>query len=119
MFPLYALSVSMLIAVGLGALLYAVAGQGGTSAEGAPPPPSVNAGPEQLSARYREQMSLACEALRSLGYAPGPIGGTIGVETRSALRAFQSHHGLRVTGHATPETLTALGIEDRLARRSH
>jgi peptidoglycan hydrolase-like protein with peptidoglycan-binding domain len=64
-------------------------------------------------------MRLARETLRRLGYAPGPIGGTVGVETRSALRAFQLQHGLRVTGHATPETLAALGIEDRLGRRPH
>jgi peptidoglycan hydrolase-like protein with peptidoglycan-binding domain len=62
-------------------------------------------------------MSLAQQALRSLGYTPGPIGGTIGGETRSALRAFQRQHHLRVTGRANPETLAALGVEDRLPRR--
>ncbi len=62
-------------------------------------------------------MTLAQETLRSFGYEPGPIDGIMRFETASALRAFQREHGLSVTGQANPETLAALGIEDKLLRR--
>jgi peptidoglycan hydrolase-like protein with peptidoglycan-binding domain len=117
MLPVYLLSASTLTAMSLGALLYAVAGQAERKVEGAAPEASVEGRPEQLSARYREQMTLVQETLRGFGYTPGRIGGTIGFETRSALRAFQQQHGLRVTGRANPETLAVLGIEDQLPRR--
>jgi peptidoglycan hydrolase-like protein with peptidoglycan-binding domain len=69
------------------------------------------------SAVYREQMKLAQETLRSFGYAPGAIDGIMRFEAASALRAFQREKGLTITGQANPETLAALGIEDRLYRR--
>ena len=50
-------------------------------------------------------------------YAPGDINGIMRFETAPALRAFQHEPGLKVTGQAKPETLAALGIEDRLYRR--
>ena len=86
--------------------------------EGAQAPTSTERRPEHLSARYREQMKLTQEALRDFGYAPGSSDGVMGFGTASALRAFQRQQGLRVTGRANPETLTALGIEDRLSRRA-
>jgi Putative peptidoglycan binding domain len=116
MFSLFLLSISALTVVG-GAMLYLVAGHPRSTADAAPPPENAYARPEELSARYREQMRLAQETLRHLGYTPGPPGGTIGVETRSALRAFQHQQRLRVTGRANPETLAALGIDDRMSRR--
>ena len=70
------------------------------------------------SATYREQMKLAQETLRSFGYAPGAINGIMRFETASALRTFQREQGLQVTGQANPETLAALGIEDKLYRRA-
>ena len=63
-------------------------------------------------------MKLTQEALRDFGYTPGPSDGMLGLSTASALRAFQRQQGLRVTGRANPETLAALGIEDRLSRRA-
>jgi len=99
------------------ALLYTVAGQGGQNVEAVQEPASADQSPADPSARYRSQMTLAQETLRSSGYAPGPTDGIMRFETASALRAFQREHGLRVTGQTDPETLAALGIEDRLFRR--
>jgi Putative peptidoglycan binding domain len=115
------LSASALAAVSLGALLYTVAGQVERKVEGAQARTSVDRRPEHpehLSARYREQMKLTQERLRDLGYTPGPIDGIMGSGSAAALRAFQQQEGLRVTGRANPETVAALGIEDRLSRRA-
>ena len=118
MFHPYLLSASALATVSLGALLYAVAGSGDRTAQGAQAPMSADWQPEHLSARYREQLTLTQETLRDLGYMPGPTDGMMGFATASALRAFQRQEGLRVTGRANPETLAALGIADRLFRRA-
>lgn len=50
-------------------------------------------------------------ALYRLGYYQGPIDGVIKDETKEALRAMQSDFKLKVTGTATPETLSIMGIE--------
>ena len=73
--------------------------------------------PVDPSATYREQMKLTQETLRSFGYEPGAINGIMRFETAAALSAFQREQGLKVTGQANPETLAALGIEDKLYRR--
>ena len=116
MFDSYFLSASALSAVSLGAVLYTVTGHGEGMVEGAQAPRSAARGPEPLIARYREQMKLTQETLRGLGNVSGPIDGIMGAGTAAALRAFQQQPGLRTTGRANPETLAALGIEDRLRR---
>ena len=116
MFYSYFLSASALAAVSLGTVLYAVTGHGQGIVEGAQAPTSAARGPELLIARYREQMKLTQETLSGLGYISGPIDGIMGSGTAAALRAFQQQQGLRTTGRANPETLAALGIEDRLRR---
>ena len=118
MFYSYLLSASALAAVSLGALVYTVAGPGEWTVEGAQAPTSADRRPEHLSARYRAQMKLTQETLRDFGYMPGPSDGVMSFSTASALRAFQRQEGLRATGRANPETLAALGIEDRLSRRA-
>ncbi|SRR5712692_364547 len=118
MFYSYLLSASALAAASLGALLYTVDGQVEGRVEGAQARTSIDRGPEHLSAQYREQMKLTQETLRGLGYTIGPIDGIMGSGTAAALRAFQQQEGLRATGRANPETLAALGIEDRLSRRA-
>jgi peptidoglycan hydrolase-like protein with peptidoglycan-binding domain len=116
MFYSYFLSASALAAVSLGAVLYTVTGHGDGTVEGAPAPTSADRRPDDLIARYRDQMKLTQETLRGLGYRSGPIDGVMGPGTAAALRAFQQRQGLRATGRANPETLAALGIEDRLRR---
>lgn len=48
--------------------------------------------------------------LLAQGVYEGPIDGTVGPGTRSALRRFQTVRGLGATGTITPETLDALRI---------
>ena len=116
MFYSYFLSASALAAVSLGAVLYMVTDHTEGMVEGPQAPTSAAPGPELLMARYREQMKLTQETLRGLGYISGPIDGIMGSGTAAALRAFQQQQGLQTTGRANPETLAALGIEDRLRR---
>ena len=91
--------------------------QTGSSVNDAQASASVDRRPVDSTATYRAQMKLTQETLRSFGYAPGDINGIMRFETASALRAFQREQGLKVTGQANPETLAALGIEDKLYRR--
>jgi peptidoglycan hydrolase-like protein with peptidoglycan-binding domain/tetratricopeptide (TPR) repeat protein len=57
--------------------------------------------------------STAVRALQrrliSLGYAPGPLDGSYGPLTTSAVIRFQAGHGLRADGIVGPLTLAALG----------
>jgi lysozyme family protein len=48
-------------------------------------------------------------SLREAGY-PIAVDGVIGPQTRSALRDFQSAHGLEPTGRVNKATLTKLGL---------
>ena len=106
-----------LAAVASGALICVVATQTDGLVNSPQAQASVNRRPVDSSATYLKQMKLTQETLRSFGYAPGDINGIMRFETVSALRAFQREQGLKVTGQANPETLAALGIEDRLYRR--
>jgi Putative peptidoglycan binding domain len=113
----YLLGAIGLAAGGSGILLYMVATRTNQLMNDAAAQVSGDRQLMDSSTTYREQMKLAQETLRSFGYAPGAIDGIIRFETASALRAFQREQGLQVTGHANPETLAALGIEDKLSRR--
>lgn len=113
----YLLGAVGLAAVRSSALVYTVATETDGLVNGAQVLASVDRRPVDSSATYLEQMKLTQETLRSFGYAPGDITGIMRVEPASALRAFQREQGLKITGQANPETLAALGIEDRLYRR--
>jgi peptidoglycan hydrolase-like protein with peptidoglycan-binding domain len=113
----YLLGAVGLAAIASGALLYTVATLTDGPVNSAQALASVDRRPVDSSATYLEQMKLTQETLRSFGYAPGDINGIMRFETASALSAFQREQGLKVTGQADPETLAALGIEDRLYRR--
>ena len=49
-------------------------------------------------------------ALRDQGYYPGSIDGLVGMQTRSALAAYQRDHGLVVTSAIDEPTLVTLGL---------
>jgi len=58
----------------------------------------------------------AQRALRDLGYHPGPIDGTFGPQTRSALEKYQRAEKLPVTGQLDAETMQRLDVYRRLFR---
>ena len=49
-------------------------------------------------------------ALYSHGYDPGAIDGELSDQTKTALRSFQTAHGMKPTAKMTTETLNALGV---------
>jgi peptidoglycan hydrolase-like protein with peptidoglycan-binding domain len=55
-------------------------------------------------------------ALRDLGYHPGPIDGTFGPQTRSALVKYQLAEKLSVTGQLDAETMERLDVYKRVFR---
>jgi len=55
-------------------------------------------------------------ALRDLGYHPGPIDGTVGPQTRSALVKYQIAEKLQVTGQLDAETMERLDVYKRVFR---
>jgi peptidoglycan hydrolase-like protein with peptidoglycan-binding domain len=113
----YLLSAAGVAAAASGVLVFMLAAQYYGLANDARELVNAEQRPVDFAAIYREQMKLAQETLRSFGYAPGDSNGIMRFETASALSAFQREQGLKITGQANPETLAALGIEDRLYRR--
>jgi peptidoglycan hydrolase-like protein with peptidoglycan-binding domain len=71
-----------------------------------------NAAPAQRPPFVRE----AQLALRDLGYHPGPIDGTFGPQTRTALLKYQVAEKLPVTGQLDAETMERLDVYKRLFR---
>ena len=49
-------------------------------------------------------------ALRELGYYAGDLNGSLGVNTRNALAAYQQEYGLDITGVVDEATVRALGL---------
>jgi len=58
----------------------------------------------------------AQRALRDLGYDPGPIDGTFGSQTRTALEKYQLAERLSVTGELDAPTMERLDVYRRLFR---
>lgn len=59
-------------------------------------------------AQSKEKVRQTQTALKKEGFDPGPVDGIMGVMTMTALRNYQSHNGLEVTGTVTAETESAL-----------
>jgi peptidoglycan hydrolase-like protein with peptidoglycan-binding domain len=47
-------------------------------------------------------------ALKSAGYYAGPVDGIAGMQTASAIRAFEQRNGMKEIGRATPDLLEAI-----------
>jgi hypothetical protein len=77
-------------------------GMARTAPRGAPPAPRF----------VRE----AQQALRDLGYRPGPIDGVVGPRTREALARYQRSQKIAVTGRLDSETMVRLDIQERVLR---
>ena len=84
---------------------------------GAEPTPAVS-GPPARDVQTQQQPFVreAQRALRDLGYHPGPIDGTFGPQTRSALEKYQMAEKLPVTGQLDAETMERLDVYRRLFR---
>ena len=113
----YLLGAAGVSAAASGVLVFILAAQYFGLANDARELVSAERQPLDSSAVYLEQMKLTQDTLKSFGYAPGDSNGIMRFETAAALSAFQREQGLKITGQANPETLAALGIEDRLYRR--
>ena len=57
----------------------------------------------------RDLIRQVQERLKAIGVNPGPIDGTLGPQTREALRWYQNTKGLPMTGEIDERTLDALG----------
>ncbi len=73
-----------------------------TSREAAPPAPRF----------VRE----AQQALRELGYRPGPVDGVVGPRTKDALAKYQRAERIQITGRLDAETMVRLDIQERVLR---
>jgi hypothetical protein len=80
------------------------AAQRGAAATSLPTRPSREAIERSDEVRQLQQQLL----LR--GYSPGPIDGTLGGQTRAALRDFQKTEGMPITGELTQQTRMMLGV---------
>jgi lipid-binding SYLF domain-containing protein len=63
---------------------------------------------KQTSSYSKSQVREVQTALKQQGFDPGPIDGVMGPMTMTAIRNFQSHNGLQVTGNINSETHQAL-----------
>src|SRR6059058_2887358 len=63
---------------------------------------------KKTSSTSQERVRQVQMALKDQGFDPGPIDGIMGPMTMTALRNYQSHNQLQVTGTVTPETENAL-----------
>ena len=62
----------------------------------------------QRSTKFGKRIARVQRGLTTLGYAPGPVDGIFGAETRAAIRAFQTREKLLVTGVISEEFEAAL-----------
>jgi lipid-binding SYLF domain-containing protein/peptidoglycan hydrolase-like protein with peptidoglycan-binding domain len=63
---------------------------------------------KKTSSISKDKIRDAQMALMNEGFDPGPVDGVMGPMTMTALRNYQSHNQLEVTGTLTPETQNAL-----------
>ena len=63
------------------------------------------------AAAARARLRRVQERLRAAGFPPGPLDGRLGPQTRAALRQYQQHKGLGVTGTLDRQTLETLRMQ--------
>jgi lipid-binding SYLF domain-containing protein/peptidoglycan hydrolase-like protein with peptidoglycan-binding domain len=79
-----------------------------TGTPGATTPKKEKGAGKPTSGVMKGKVREAQAALKKEGFDPGPVDGIMGSKTMTALRDFQSHHGLEVTGTINSETEKAL-----------
>lgn len=67
-------------------------------------------GPRVSSAGSQEAMAMQ-QALKDKGFDPGPIDGTLGPRTTSALKEYQKSENLTTTGKMDRDTAAKLGVK--------
>ncbi|MFQ5960768.1 MAG: peptidoglycan-binding protein, partial [Candidatus Methylomirabilales bacterium] len=72
---------------------------------------SLGKGLQKTFSGNRAEIRDGQQRLRAAGYNPGSIDGLMGRQTRTALRRYQSAHGLDETGEFDKETRTSLGMK--------
>ena len=82
----------------------------GPATRASAPPPDGLPVLSGRTARFASIVRRVQIALFAQDLYTGPINGTVGASTRSALRKFQKARGLDVTGTITPATLDALMV---------
>src|SRR5262249_40288106 len=74
------------------------------------PRPEPEASEPSYPLSSTEMIKRAQGALRDQGYYEGPIDGTMGPRTSTAIRSYQRDHNLPETGDLDPATARSLGI---------
>jgi membrane-bound lytic murein transglycosylase B len=91
---------SLAYALGVGMLADRFSGQGGV----------VRPWPQEAPLSLVDRMT-AQRALAALGFDPGTPDGVVGMNTRTALRAWQKARGLTADGYLSPEMVQRLKAE--------
>jgi len=85
---------------------------------GATTPKKQKGAGKSTSGVTTEKLKDVQAALKKEGFDPGPVDGIMGPRTMGALRNFQAHKGLEVTGALNTETENALMASAGTTRRS-
>jgi lipid-binding SYLF domain-containing protein/N-acetyl-anhydromuramyl-L-alanine amidase AmpD len=89
-----------------------------SGAPGATTPKKEKGAGKPTSGVTKEKVKDVQAALKKDGFDPGRVDGIIGPRTMAALRNFQAHNGLEVTGTLNTETENALMASAGTTRRS-
>ncbi len=60
---------------------------------------------------HAQQIMAMQQALKDKGFDPGPIDGTLGPRTTSALKEYQKSENLTMTGKMDHDTAAKLGVK--------
>jgi peptidoglycan hydrolase-like protein with peptidoglycan-binding domain len=85
-------------------------GVGGSMSGGLARPPRETTPPAPRFVREAQQ------ALRELGYRPGPVDGIVGPRTKQAIVSYQRAERIQETGRLDTETMVRLDIQHRVLR---
>jgi peptidoglycan hydrolase-like protein with peptidoglycan-binding domain len=72
--------------------------------------PTSGTSQEIISGMSADDVIQVKEALKAEGFNPGPMNGTMDSQTQQALRRFQEHNNLAITGAPDQQTVGKLGV---------
>lgn len=94
---------------GVAALAFGVASLALSGQSFAAPPHPNQPAPQTMQKLTKSQIESVQEALKKAGYQV-TVNGTLGSDTSSALKMFQTKNGLPATGYPDQKTREALGL---------